>query len=138
MTIQNITTVQNKGLVIPPDINVFLTGLLEDAGITPVDEIMKEELITELFARLDNFITTTIIDNMPEEHIDAFLKMNEDKKPQKEIEEFLKGKMPNYQTVFAQAFSDFRDLYLSNVTVARQAPKNENTNDSQQKIKLTN
>lgn len=138
MALPNSSVPQNQGLQIPPDVRIFLSGLLEDAGIVPVDEIMKEEMIKELFARLDNFITTTIVDNMPEEHIDAFIKMNEEKKPKNEIEAFLKEKMPNYQTVFSQAFADFRELYLSNTTVAANAPKNESNTDIPNKTGLIN
>ena len=132
------TVPQNQGLQIPPDVRVYLDGLLEDVGITPVDEAMKEEMIKELFARLDNYITTTIIDNMPEEHIDAFIKMNEDEKPQKEIEEFLKEKMTNYQEVFSKAFADFRELYISNITASANTPKKEDTGPQQKQNSLIN
>ena len=114
---------QNQ-LQIPAEIRAYLAGLLNDANMTTLDDTMREEMIKELYARLDNFITTAIIDNLPPEHMDAFIKLNEEKKPQPEIEAFLKEKMPNYQEVFAKAFAEFRDLYLGNVAVSRAAPKN--------------
>ena len=51
-------------------------------------------------------------------------------KPQAEIEQFLKDKMPNPQEVFANAFSEFRSLYLGNITAARNAPTSNTTGTS--------
>lgn len=103
---------------IPQEIRSFLEGLLIDANMTLTDS-MREEMIKELYVRLDNFITGIIIDTLPSPHLDTFLKMNEEKKPQPEIEAFLKEKMPNYQEVFRNAFTQFRDLYLGNIAASR-------------------
>lgn len=108
---------------IPAEIRSYLEGLLIDAKMV-LDDSTREEMIKELYARLDNFITTTVIDNLPPEHLETFIKMNEEKKSQPEIEVFLKEKMPNYQEVFTKAFAEFRDLYLGNIEVARNAPSN--------------
>lgn len=79
-------------------------------------------MIKELYARLDNYLTSVIVDNMPPEHLDEFIKLNEEKKSREEVEGFLKGKMTNSAEVFARAFADFRELYLGNVTAAQNAP----------------
>lgn len=107
---------------IPQEVKNFLEGLLTDSGMQFTDDVMKEEMIKELYARLDNYLTSVIVDNMPPEHLDEFIKMNEEKKSREEIEGFLKEKMPNSAEVFAKAFGDFRDQYLGNVTAARNAP----------------
>ncbi|HVT01223.1 MAG TPA: hypothetical protein VHE53_03245 [Patescibacteria group bacterium] len=117
---------QNK-LVIPPEVRTYLEGILKDANMTEMDETMREEMINELFARLDSYMTTVIIDNMPAENIDEFIRLNEEKKPREEIENYLKEKMPNAQDVLTKAFMDFRDMYLSNVTVARNIPASDAT-----------
>ena len=109
-------------LEIPSEVKTFLEGILTDSGMLMTDDAMKEEMIKELYARLDHFITTAIIDNLPPEHLETFIKLNEEKKPKAEIEQFLKDKMPNAQDVMARAFAQFRDLYLKNVAVARNAP----------------
>ncbi len=113
---------QSQKLQIPTEIRTFLEGLLQDANILNLDDAMREEMIKELYARLDNFMTSKIVDNMPSEFLDEFIKLNEDKKPQAEIETFLKDKMPNSQEVLSQAFIEFRDLYLGNVAVSRNSP----------------
>jgi hypothetical protein len=51
--------------------------------------------------------------------------MNEQNKSQTEIQQFLQEKIPNVQDVFANAFADFRNLYLGKVTTSRTAPKPE-------------
>lgn len=111
-----------QSVQIPQEIRTFLEGLLRDAGMTTLDDQMRDEMIKELFARLDNHITATIVDNLPDEHIEEFISMNEQKKPSEEINKFIQDKMPNAQEVFSKAFMDFRDLYLGHVTVARNAP----------------
>lgn len=113
---------QNQ-LQIPAEVRAYLEGLLDDARMTALDDSMREEMIKELYARLDNFITTAIVDNLPPEHMEDFIKLNETKKSQAEIEAFLKDKMPNAQEVFSNAFIQFRDLYLGNVAATRNAPK---------------
>ena len=125
----NSTTQQSgQSPQIPGEIRNFLETLLQDAGMTSLDDQMHEEMIKELYIRLDNFITSTIINNLPPEHLEEFIKANQEKKPLAEIEQFLKDKMPNVHEVFAQAFTEFRDMYLGNVTAARNAPKSTASN----------
>ncbi len=116
--------------MIPPEVKTFLEGILTDANMVTTDDAMRDEMIGELFVRLDSYMTTVIIDNMPAENIDEFIKLNEEKKPREEIEAYLKEKMPNAQEVLTKAFMDFRDMYLSNVTVARNAPASDATTTS--------
>lgn len=113
---------QKTKLEIPPEVRSFLEGILQDANMATLDDAMREEMINELFARLDSYMTSVIVDKMPPEHLDEFIKMNEEKKPRQEIETYLKEKMPNAQDVLTRAFMDFREMYLKNVTVARNAP----------------
>ncbi len=62
-------------------------------------EILKNELLKEVYVRLDHYLATVILDNMPPEFLDEFIKMNEEKKPKEEIEQFFKDKVPNYKEV---------------------------------------
>lgn len=93
--------------------------------MTSSDEIMHEEMIKELFARFDNFMTSSIVENLKDEDMEEFIKMGEEKKPKEEIEKFIMDKIPNASEVFSQAMMEFRDLYLGNVAVARNAPEQE-------------
>jgi len=93
--------------------------------MTSSDEIMHEEMIKELFARFDNFMTSSIVENLKDEDMEEFIKMGEEKKPKEEIEKFIMDKIPNASEVFSQAMMEFRDLYLGNVAVARNAPEHD-------------
>lgn len=110
----------------PPEIRSFLEGMLQDANITTADEETKEEMIKELFSRFDNYMTSSIVENLKEEDLDEFIKMGDEKKPKEEIEKFITDKIPNASEVFSQAMMTFRDMYLGNVVVHRNQPENEN------------
>lgn len=112
----------NQPMQIPTEIRTFLEGLLQDAGMTTLDSQMREEMIKELFARLDNFMLTTIVEGLPADKLEEFTKMSEQGKSREELESYLKTHIPDAQEVFARAMLEFRDLYLGNVTAARNAP----------------
>ncbi|MBI2601202.1 hypothetical protein HYW42_04555 [Candidatus Daviesbacteria bacterium] len=103
---------------IPPEVRGYLDNLLTEAGITAADGNMHKQLIDDLYVRLDNFLSTTILDNLPPEHLDQFSQMVDQKRPQQEIQQFLKEKIPNSEDVFAKAMLDFRDLYLGNTVIS--------------------
>ncbi|MDO8619025.1 MAG: hypothetical protein Q7R49_03740 [Candidatus Daviesbacteria bacterium] len=108
----------NTNQAIPPEIRTFLENLLTDANITPLDEAMKEEMIGQLYVKLDSFVMTTVVENLPPEYMDEFIRLNEENRPKEEIDTFMADKIPNSQDVFAKAFLDFRDLYLGEAGVA--------------------
>ncbi len=109
----------------PPEIRSFLEGILTDANITTADEQTKEEMLKELFARFDNFMTSSIVENLKEEDMDEFIKMGDEKKPREEIEKFITEKIPNAQDVFSQAMMEFRDAYIGGVVESRNASPTE-------------
>ena len=114
-----------KKLEIPAEVREFLEGILLDAKMTYADEAMHEELINELFARLDNYMTSVLVDSLPAEKLDEFIKMNGENKSHEEVEEYIKNNVPNAQDVLTKAFMNFRDMYLTGVSVARNAPGEE-------------
>jgi Mg/Co/Ni transporter MgtE len=115
-------TVLDTTQQIPTEIVSFLDGLLQDAGMTSLDKEMHDEMIKELFARLDNYLTATLVEKLTPEDTETFIKMNEEKKSKEEVEKFLQEKLPNAQETMTNAFMEFRDLYLGNVVAQRNAP----------------
>lgn len=105
-------------LDIPQEIRKFLEDMLDDANMTG-EENTREQMIKELYTRLDNYLVTVIVDNIPPEHLEDFIKLNEDKRPQEEVNKFLEEKMPDAKEVFAKAFVDFREIYLGSVEKSR-------------------
>lgn len=113
---------QQKGIVIPPEIRGFLEGILADANMTSLDEQMHEEMIEQLFVRLDNFIISRIVEALPADKLDEFIGMQEKGAQKPEVEAYIKQHIPDAQQVFTDAFTEFRQIYLRNVSVARNAP----------------
>lgn len=112
-----------ENIEIPAEIRNFLEGLIADSGRIYEPE-MQEEMIKELYVRLDSFVISVIIENMPPEHLDEFIKLNDENKPKNEIEAFVKQHMPNAEAVFSKAFVNFRELFL-NTEETPQAPPQE-------------
>lgn len=112
MDSQTTTPSNNSSVEIPQEVKKYLESLLNDAQVTLIDEQMKEEMIRELYERLDHYLTGVIVNNLPSDQLENFVKMNEEKKPREEIEQFIKEHVPKAEEVFASAFIDFRNLYL--------------------------
>ncbi len=97
---------------IPPETRAFLESLLEEVHMEAVDDTQKEEMLVQLYARLDYFLTAKIIDAIPEADLDAFTQMNEQGKSREEVEAFIMEKVPQAQDLFKDAFLEFHDLYV--------------------------
>lgn len=98
---------------IPPEIQAYLEGLIQEANVPVFDDKAKQELVNYLFDKLDKFLAAKIVENMSPEDTEAFIKLNEDGKSREEIDAFIKEHMKNPQEVFTRAFIDFRDFYLT-------------------------
>lgn len=121
-------TQQTIKLEIPEEVRKYLESLLYDTHVTLLDEEMKEEMIEEIYKRLDSYLAATIINSLPPQYIEEFINMNEAKKPKDEVEQFLKEKMPNMQEVFANAFIEFRNMYLGKIENSTDQPPTQPTN----------
>lgn len=111
-----------KPLEIPAEVRTFLESILEDAGMTNLNDQTHEDMVKELFVRLDNFMLTTIVEALPTNKIAEFTKMSETGKSKEELENYLKNNIPNSDEVFSRAMLQFRDLYLGNAAIARNIP----------------
>ncbi len=116
----NINPSQNP--TIPDEMRTYIIGLLNDASMGDMDPDLREEMIKEIFERLDKYITSVIIENLSAESVETFIKMNEEKRSQAEIQKFMMENIPNATEVMTKAFVDFRELYLGKVTVASTVP----------------
>ena len=105
---------------IPQEIRSYLEGLIADSGLL-VEEDTKEGVLQELYARLDNFLASAILENIPEEEHDNFIDQSGQKKSMEEMQNYLMEKIPNAKEVLTKAFVEFRNLYLGNVAVKRES-----------------
>lgn len=106
-----------------------MSGIISEAGIT-VDEKTHNQIVKELFVQLDNYMLSTIVEELPDDKLEEFTVMNEQNKPKEELEKYLQDNIPNSKEVFVQAMKDFKNLYLGNVAVARSAPTENTTSES--------
>jgi len=106
---------QNTTPQIPVEIQQFLESILQEANMSLVDESLKNEMINELFIQLDQHIASVVLEHLPQDKVEEFIKLNEEQKPQLEIEAFLRQYIPAINDVMANAFSEFRQLYLEGV-----------------------
>jgi hypothetical protein len=106
---------------IPQEIRDFLDELLKDGNMTSLDQAMHDEMIVELYTRLDDYMIGTITEQLPKDQLEEFTKMAEDGKNRDELQEYLKSNIPDATNVFAKAMIDFRNLYLGSVDDARDA-----------------
>lgn len=98
---------------IPQEIRAYLEGLMEDAHVIVTDDKEKEQVVQYLFDKLDKYMAAKIVENMSAEDTETYIQMNEQKKPREEVDAFLKEHIKNPEEVFARAFVDFRDFYLT-------------------------
>jgi len=108
---------------IPPDIKQFLLSIITEANLQLPEENQKEQVVQELYDQLDQFMLSTIIENLPEDKLTGFNELALQGAKRDQLEEYLKANIPNYQEVFAQALIAFHDTYLE--TTNTQAKPNE-------------
>jgi hypothetical protein len=95
-----------------PEIHEYLKQLLIDAGQTDLGPELEETMIQDLSTRLEDRLTLAAIEKLPQEKQDELTSMAENKENSKQVMEFLKKHIPDYDQVFAQALVDFREVYL--------------------------
>jgi hypothetical protein len=107
------TPVQPTYESIPQEVREYLEEIIAQAQIPVFDDETKKQVVTDLFGRLDKYLALKIAENLSEDNVNIFVQMNQDKKPQEEIDAFIQQHIPNAQDMFEQAFVDFRDFYLT-------------------------
>lgn len=110
----------DEKIQLSPEVKKFLEDLLTKAEIVPVSEEMHENMITELYIELDRYVTAKLIENMPIEHMDAFLALKKENDAQK-MEIFIKKNVPDAQQLYTDAFVEFGQMYIDTVGKARVA-----------------
>ncbi|HUD07057.1 MAG TPA: DUF5663 domain-containing protein [Candidatus Saccharimonadales bacterium] len=97
------------------NVNQFIEQLLKDKGLPKLDEEVHKQLVSDLSARLIDFINRKLIEVMPEQDINSFIELlDEDPISAEKIERFIDEKVPNKQRVTTDAMVEFRSLYLGN------------------------
>lgn len=113
-------TIDMQQKTIPEEVRKYLDGLLDEAGVSGVDEATRETLVQELFIQLDDAIIDKVVDYLPVEKLDAFTAFMQGNPSRDQLEKYLQENVPNTQDVFTVAFADFRDAYLQAIKEAKE------------------
>src|SRR5205807_629061 len=102
------THTPNQHLDIPGEIRTYLNALLDASGMKDADTTTREDMVQELFLKLDDYIIDRVVEYMPVEKLDEFTAFMQ-KNPSKEaVEQYIQSNVPNAQDIFTVAFADFR------------------------------
>ena len=97
-----------------PHIKKFLQDLIAEAGLTDLPAEDQGKMLEDLYIRLEDRLILAVQNALPDDKLTDFQNMieSEDTTPE-EVEQYIQKNLPNYEQVFAKAFADFRELYLS-------------------------
>jgi hypothetical protein len=102
---------------VPQEMRAYLEAVLEEADLLILNEEEREQIIQNMYRQLDLFLLTRILENLPEEKLEAFEKLDEDKANITQIEDFIRSSVPNAKELFEKAYEDFRELYLDSLAI---------------------
>lgn len=97
-----------------PNIKKFLQDLLLEAGMGELPEADRESMLNDLYVRLEDRLMLAVLDALPDDRrADFQSRIEADDMSAEQVEQYIRENLPSYQQVFAQAFAEFRQLYLS-------------------------
>jgi hypothetical protein len=86
--------------------------MLSDAGMDTMPANVQEQMLSDLYARLEDWVFGYVLKNLNDDEITKYREMVEAGASQEDLQKFLDEKIPNAKEVFAQAMLDFRKSYL--------------------------
>jgi hypothetical protein len=106
---------------IPPNIHRYLDALLTLAGLTPIRLPEHEQMLQELFHRLNSFTLQAYINNLAPVSRAIFEQRVAEQRSPLELEQFIHDHGGDLATVHADALRAFRRLYLLEVAASRRS-----------------
>ena len=101
-----------------PEIKKYLQELLRDAGQTGLGDAVENQMMEDLYTRLEDRLTITALSYLNADQVAELEGMSEGKKNAKftgTVEAFFKKHIPDYEQVFARVLLEFRNLYIEAV-----------------------
>src|SRR5437867_7283471 len=96
----------NPTMPIPPEIKAYLETILQEAGVAENER--TEEKLHDLFLRLDTYLAEILVSNLNPTDLEVFIQMNKEKRTKEELEQFIKEKLPNAQSLLSNSFGEFK------------------------------
>ncbi len=106
-------TTHPDAIIIPPEVEHFLSRMLEDAGIAPQNPELRTTMMSELAARLQQQIILDLLDKLDQQKFDEFEKMMETNPSSDRIIGFLKLAVPGNVEIVSQTMLNFKDTFVA-------------------------
>lgn len=94
------------------DLDLFIQRLLDEKGLTDLDQTVLEQLKVDLKKRLNDRINVSILDKLPADKIEEF-EILLDKASDDEVQSFIKQNIADLDEVLAGELMRFRRVYLN-------------------------
>jgi hypothetical protein len=93
-------------------VNDFLEALLDEAGMDTMSVEVREQMLKDLHARLQDRFFGDVVINLSESDLTEFRTMTDSGASQEKLEKFIEEHIPNAPEVFAKSMMTFRNDYL--------------------------
>ena len=113
MSTPNSNQPQPPTATIDPDIRLFLDDLLDEKGIFFSSPETREQMIQDLYVRLEKFILLTLAKELSPEDGNQLLQLIENQAPKSTIQAFLQLKIPDLNNKMANVLLQFKSIYLA-------------------------
>lgn len=94
------------------DINTFVGSLIEEKGLTNLDDKVIDQMYKDLVSRVENRINAIIATNIPESSRDEFEKLIDSDATDEVVQNFCSEKIPDLQNLVATDLAKFQSIYL--------------------------
>jgi hypothetical protein len=95
-----------------PGLEAFLDSCLYDKGITDVPKSLHDQMMQDLAARLETWLLQAVFKKLTEKDARPLEELMDKGANRREIMEFLQGRIPNLQEVFAAEMANFKKVYV--------------------------
>jgi len=113
MSTPNPNQPQPPAATIDPDIRLFLDDLLDEKGIFFSSPETREQMIQDLYVRLEKFILLTLAKELSPADGNQLAQMIENQAPESTIQAFLQLKIPDLNNKMANVLLQFKSIYLA-------------------------
>ncbi len=100
---------------IPRIYELFLEKVIEDAHGPHVPEKLREQMIQDLYGRLQNHLMVSFMQELPDEHADAFAELSASNPGEEAIQDFFQQHIPRFDEVVGESLTEFRDVYAGSI-----------------------
>lgn len=94
------------------ELTIFINQLLDEKGVAGLDSEVREQLVSDLEARLTDQINRALVNALPESKLTEFTQLVDSHKSDQEVQEFLKANGVDTQAVTTDTMLTFKQAYL--------------------------